>query len=242
MNDLQIFNYQDTPVRTVLVDDEPWFIASDLVGILEIGRVHDAVRGLDDDEKGTDTIRTLGGDQEVTIVSEAGMYSLVLRSRKPEAKTFRRWITHEVLPSIRKTGSFGETTPTGRELLAHAVLEAQKMLETKDEQIAVLEPKADAYDAFIDADGTYSVGNVAKMLGLSQNKLFDLMRNAGVMIAKGAMRNTPYQKYMHHFAVKAFEFERSDGTRGTSYTTRIQPSGVDFIRKKIGLEQPLLAV
>lgn len=242
MKDLQIFNYQDTPVRMVLVDDEPWFIASDLVGILEIGRVHDAVRGLDDDERGTDSIRTPGGEQEVTIVSEAGMYSLVLRSRKPEAKTFRRWITHEVLPSIRKTGGFGEIAPTGPELLAHAVIEAQKMLETKDEQIAVLEPKAEAYDAFIDADGTYSVGNVAKMLGLSQNKLFDLMRNAGVMIAKGAMRNTPYQKYMHHFAVKAFEFERSDGTRGTSYTTRIQPSGVDFIRKKIGLEQPLLAV
>lgn len=242
MKDLQIFNYQDTPVRMVLVDDEPWFIASDLVGILEIGRVHDAVRGLDDDERGTDSIRTPGGEQEVTIVSEAGMYSLVLRSRKPEAKTFRRWITHEVLPSIRKTGGFGEIAPTGPELLAHAVIEAQKMLETKDEQIAVLEPKAEAYDAFIDADGTYSVGNVAKMLRLSQNKLFDLMRNAGVMIAKGAMRNTPYQKYMHHFAVKAFEFERSDGTRGTSYTTRIQPSGVDFIRKKIGLEQPLLAV
>lgn len=130
--------------------------------------------------------------------------------------------------------------PTGPELMARAVIEAQQMLSAKDEQIAELEPKADAYDSFIDADGTYSIGNVAKMIGLSQNKLFDRLRNEEVLIAKGAMRNTPYQRYMHHFAVKAYEFERTDGTRGTSYTTRVQPSGVEFIRKKLGVDQPPL--
>lgn len=107
-------------------------------------------------------------------------------------------------------------------------------LEAKNKE---LEPKADAYDSFLDADGTYSVGNVAKMLGLSQNKMFDRLRSEGVLIAKGAMRNTPYQKYMHHFAVKAHEYERKDGTRGTSYTPRVQPSGIDFIRKKLGLSR-----
>lgn len=130
--------------------------------------------------------------------------------------------------------------PTGPELMARAVIEAQQMLSAKDDQIAELEPKADAYDAFIEADGTYSVGNVAKMIGLSQNKLFDRLRNEEVLIAKGAMRNTPYQRYMYHFAVKAFEFERTDGTRGTSYTTRVQPSGVEFIRRKLGVGQPPL--
>lgn len=105
-------------------------------------------------------------------------------------------------------------------------------LEAKNKE---LEPKADAYDSFLAADGTYSVGNVAKMLGLSQNKLFDRLRNEGVLIAKGAMRNTPYQKYMHHFHVKAHEYERKDGTRGTGYTTTVQPSGIDFIRRKLEL-------
>lgn len=108
-----------------------------------------------------------------------------------------------------------------------------KALEAKVEEI---EPKAEAYDSFMDSDGTYSVGNVAKMLGTSQNKLFTELRNHGVLIGKGHMRNTPYQQYMHHFAVKAYSYTRSDGNEGTSYTTRVQPSGVDFIRKKLKRE------
>lgn len=114
-----------------------------------------------------------------------------------------------------------------------------ELTEVVDRQRAELEaaaPKVEAYDTFIDADGTYSVGSVAKMLSRSQNKLFTDLRNAGVLISKGSMRNTPYQQYMHHFAVKAYNFTRSDGTEGTSYTTRVQPSGVDFIRRKLGAE------
>lgn len=107
-----------------------------------------------------------------------------------------------------------------------------KELESK---IAEDAPKVDAYERFLDGDGTYSVGAAAKILGRSQNKLFADLRNAGVLIAKGAMRNTPYQKYMHHFTVKAFDFERSDGTTGTSYRTRVQPSGMAFVARKLGL-------
>lgn len=97
-----------------------------------------------------------------------------------------------------------------------------------------LSPKAEAFDAFIDATGKYSVGAVAKMLGTSQNKLFRELRNVGVFIAKGSMRNTPYQQYMHHFEVKAHEFERNSGESGCSYTTYIQPSGIAFIARKLG--------
>lgn len=106
-------------------------------------------------------------------------------------------------------------------------------LEAKNKE---LEPKADAYDTFISGDGTYSVGNVAKMLGLSQNKLFDELRNHKILIAKGAMRNTPYQNYMHHFTVKAYDYERSNGERATSYTTRVQPNGINFIARKLGID------
>lgn len=117
-------------------------------------------------------------------------------------------------------------------------VEAREAMEAYAKE---LEPKGEAYDAFLSGDGTYSIGNVAKMHGLSQNKLFALMRSAGVMISKGAMRNTPYQRYMHHFAVKAYDFTRTDGTVGTSYTTRVQPSGVDFLRRKLSLTPATVA-
>lgn len=126
-------------------------------------------------------------------------------------------------------------TPTGPELMARALIEANNVLEAKDEKIAVLEPKADAYEAFMNADGTYSIGRVAKMLGRSQNKLFAELRNAGVLIAKGHMHNTPYQRYMHHFKVTPYSYERKDDTIGCSYTTTVQPSGVEFIRRKLGV-------
>ena len=111
--------------------------------------------------------------------------------------------------------------------------EALRLAADQADEIAELAPKAEAYDTFMDADGHYSVGAVAKMLGMSQQKLFDRLRNEGVLIAKGHMRNTPRAQYMHHFTVKAYEYTRSDGTHGTSYTTRVQPSGIDFIRKKL---------
>ncbi|MGJ4079230.1 phage antirepressor KilAC domain-containing protein [Corynebacterium macclintockiae] len=98
-----------------------------------------------------------------------------------------------------------------------------------------LEPKAEAYSSFIEADGKYSVGAVAKMLGIGQNKLFRELRNAGVFIAKGGMKNTPYQQYMRHFEVKAYTITHNSGAESVRHTTYVQPSGIDFIRKKLGL-------
>lgn len=138
-----------------------------------------------------------------------------------------------------KTREAETTAPmSGKELLARAVLEANATINELTRELADAQPKIAAYDRFMDADGVFAVGNVAKMLGLSQNKLFAELRNRGVFIAKGAMHNTPYQKYMHHFVVRPHEFERSDGSVGISYTTRVQPSGVEFIAKKLG--QPIL--
>lgn len=100
------FDFQGHEVRVVTVDGEPWWVAADVAAVLQIARVHSAVRGLDDDEKGAHTMRTPGGDQQLSIISESGLYSLILRSRKPDAKRFRRWVTHEVLPAIRRTGRY----------------------------------------------------------------------------------------------------------------------------------------
>lgn len=102
----QTFNFMGTDVRVVMKDDEPWFVASDVCTVLGVTNNRDALRILDDDEKGVGISDTNGGPQTVGIISEAGMYTLALRSRKPQAKPFRRWVTHEVLPAINRTGSY----------------------------------------------------------------------------------------------------------------------------------------
>lgn len=249
--ELMNFNYNDHEVRAVTVEGEPGFIAADICRVLGIGNPSQALSYLDEDERGLISNETPSGVQAMAFVTESGLYSLILRSRKPEAKPFKRWVTHEVLPSIRKHG--GYLTPAKvEEFLTDpdtiiqlatnlkeeraARVRAEKAQEAITSYARELEPKADNYDRFISGDGTYSVGTVAKMLGQSQNKLFTLLRNAGIFISKGPMRNTPYQQYMHHFAVKACDFHRSDDTTGTSYTTRVQPSGVDFVARKLGLQ------
>lgn len=105
-SDIQIFCYKAMPVRTVDVDGDTWFVAKDVADILEFEDATHAIRSLDEDEKGLRKMETPGGMQDMTIISEAGLYTLLMRSNKPEAKPFRRWVTHDVLPSIRKTGSY----------------------------------------------------------------------------------------------------------------------------------------
>ncbi|AHL70842.1 prophage antirepressor [Bacillus pumilus] len=108
MNQLQqIFNYQDQEIRTVIQDGQPWFVAKDLCEVLEIKNNRDALSRLDEDEKGVVLTDTLGGSQELAAVNEPGLYALILSSRKPEAKQFKRWITHDVIPTIRQTGQYG---------------------------------------------------------------------------------------------------------------------------------------
>jgi len=102
----KVFNYSDIEVRTVIKDGEPWFVAKDVCNVLELDNVTRAIERLDEDEKGLTSIQTLGGQQEVNMVTESGLYNLIFTSRKEEAKQFRRWVTNEVLPSIRKTGRY----------------------------------------------------------------------------------------------------------------------------------------
>lgn len=233
--DLMPFDYEGQTVRTVVIDGEPWFVLSDLARILGLSQFRKD--RLDEGVIRNHTLPTAGGAQQMTIVSEPGMYEVVIRSDKPEAVAFRRWITTDVLPTIRKTGGYGRidgASLTRLELIQIAMnAETERLaLEAENKELT---PKADAYDSFMDSTGFYSVGSVAKMLGRSQNWLFRELRNRGVLIAKGAMRNTPYQQYMRHFVVKAHDYARSNGEYGSSYTTYVQPSGIDFIRRKLGL-------
>jgi Prophage antirepressor len=236
MTDLQRFEFDETMVRTVDVDGQPWFVARDIATILGHASAKDAVRGLDDDQKGRHVVPTLGGSQEQTIISESGLYSVILRSRVPQAKPFRRWVTDEVLPSIRRTGTYTTQQTiqaTGSDLLALAVLEAQRMIEEKDEQLAIAAPKVAAFDDLMEASGLYSMEAAAKALGYGRNVLFRQMRRLGVLQGN----NLPYQKVMHHFEIKVGTYTDRGGQTHPTYTTWVKPSGLQYLRKRLDRAQ-----
>lgn len=176
MSKLDLFTYEGQQIRTVLVDGDPWFVAADVAAVLDMGNVHSSLALLDDDERGLHTVETLGGDQEQRTVSEAGLYSLILRSRKPEAKPFKRWITHQVLPQIRKTGGYGNVAQISRADLARMVLAAEvekaSAMEERDAaqgRVLQLEAPAAAWDRLASANGDYDVRQAAKLLSRDPN-------------------------------------------------------------------------
>ena len=105
-NALQVFDFNENAVRVIMKDDQPWFVAKDVCEILDIADAHTALRGLDSDEKDRQNLPTPGGEQDMSVINESGLYTLIMRSNKPEAKKFRKWVTSEVLPAIRKTGHY----------------------------------------------------------------------------------------------------------------------------------------
>lgn len=139
MNELQVFSYEETQVRTIHIDGEPWWVLADVCQVLDLGSPHKVADRLDDDEKGRTSIPTLGGIQQMTIVNEPGLYSVILRSDKPQAKPFFRWITHEVVPSIRKTGAYGVPKTTFG-LPAPRVATAKRILAQRNEILEEIIP------------------------------------------------------------------------------------------------------
>lgn len=247
-------DYQEQAVRVINDPDGPWFVAADVARILGYRDAANLTRRLDDDDRGTRLASTPGGRQMMAVISEAGLYAAILGSHVPGARGFKRWLTHEVLPSLRRTGTYSmapkaPSTLEGPELLARAVLEAQAVLAAKDEQIAsqarqieAAAPKTQAYDAFIAADDSLSIGTAAKMLGLGQNKLFEYLRETGVLIPSGHMRNTPYAQHAQHFKVIARTVETPDGMTRATYTTRINAEGVAWLQRRLARHQELQGV
>lgn len=125
MSNLSVFSFEKSPVRTILVSGAPWFSSADAGKILQLSNIRASVALLDDDEKGVNTIDTPGGKQEISIVSESGLYALIFKSRRPEAKKFRRWVTSEVLPAIRKTGSYSATLTPAEQLQIRKAISAR---------------------------------------------------------------------------------------------------------------------
>ena len=251
------YSYNDQPVRVLDIDGEPWFIAGDACAQLDLANVGQALAGLDDDEKGLVTITDgTPGNPNRSIISEAGLYSLILRSRKPEAKAFKRWVTHEVLPSIRKTGGYGNRELTPQELMARAVLAAQdtiKALEaTSDAQrarLALVEPKATAFDRWLSSNVDYSVGHVAKALAIAgaanigRTRLFaKLAELHWIYRESGAW--TPFQTQIDtgRLAVKlGTQLNTRTGEQFATVTVRITPKGAARLAVLLGVMEQTVA-
>ena len=236
MNELKIFeNEEFGQVRTVIKKDEPWFVASDICRALDLSNPSVAVSRLDEDER---TKFNLGRQGATNCVNEFGLYSLILASRKPNAKKFKRWITHEVLPSIRKTGGYIQVKDddSNEEILSKALLIAQKTIEERNARIQEMKPKELFANAVSTSETTILIGELAKILkgngmDIGQNRLFERLRQDGFLIKrKGTDYNAPTQKAMELglFRVKETAITHSDGHVTISKTTKVTGKGQQY--------------
>ncbi|MBU8983434.1 phage antirepressor [Bifidobacterium bifidum] len=259
-NEIQKFDFKGASLRT-LTDEagEPWFVAKDVCDILELTNPAVALQSLDDDEKTNLSNSYVWSEpgRRPLIISEPGLYRLVMRSRKPEAKEFQRWVTHEVLPQIRRTGGYIPTTDADDDMtiLAKAVMIGQRTMEAQKRKIAAqqtriveLEPKARFADAVAASDGTCLVGELAKMLrqngmDIGQNRLFRLLQADGYLGKSGSNRNVPTQRAMDLglFRIKETTVTHADGHTTVSRTPKVTGKGQRyFIDRYWGRAQPTL--
>ena len=235
MNEIRAFSSdQFGEVRTVTIDDEPWFVAADVCRALEISDTHKATDRLDADEKGQSSIPTLGGQQEMLVVNEPGLYSLVLGSRKPEAKAFKRWITHEVIPAIRKHGVYAVDELLNDPDTFIAALQALKEEREKNNRLSgkilELEPKASYYDLVLSCSNALPITIIAKDYGCSGKKMNQFLAAQNVQYKMGET----WLLYAEH-SDKGYTksdttvFTGSDGTQHSKVYTKWTQKGRLFI-------------
>lgn len=198
MNAIIQHSFESTPIRIEDRNGQPWFVAADICAALDIAKHRDAVGRLDDDERGLLIVDTPGGPQEVAAINESGLYALIMRSRKDAAKRFRKWVTAEVLPSIRRTGQYGAAT-AGIDLNDPSVLQRLLLQHTgramaSDARIAELQPQADALAALTETNGGLCITDAAKALGVQPKRLFLWLEyNAWIYRRSGARHWVGFQ-------------------------------------------------
>lgn len=246
MQELQIFkNEEFGEVRTVTIDNEPWFVGKDVAEAVGYSKARNAISAhvSDEDKKDAPIQGTQGGTQNMTIINESGLYALIFGSKLESAKRFKHWVTSEVLPTIRKTGGYQMQAPQGKELLALAVLEAKKTIEEQTAQIERMKPKEIFADAVATSHTAILIGDLAKLLKQNgvetgQKRLFVWMREHGYLIKrKGADWNMPTQKSMEMglFEVKESTVNNPDGSVRINKTTKVTGKGQQyFINKFLG--------
>lgn len=251
MNEIQEFYFNGDAVRTLLRDNEPYFVGKDVAEILGYSNPRDTLsKHVDSDDKGVAKCDTLGGTQKLTVINESGLYSLILGSKLPTAKKFKRWVTSEVLPTIRKHGAYmtdakAAAIVTDKGSLADLLQQAAEQLKRKDIQIEQMKPKALFADAVSTSDTPILVGELAKILhqngvSMGQNRMFRWLRDNGYLISrKGSDYNMPTQRAMELglFKIKENAITHSDGHVTITKTPKVTGKGqVYFVNKFVGEE------
>lgn len=244
MNDLRIFeNKEFGEIRTVVKDGEPWFVGKDVAEILGYTNPQKAVREhVDDDDRGVNEMDTPGRVQSVVVINESGLYSLILSSKLPNAKKFKKWVTSEVLPSIRKNGGYiaGQEIMSDDELMARALQVAQNKILERDKQIETMKPKAIFADAVAASHTSILIGDLAKLISqngvsIGQKRLFKWLRDNGYLIKReGSDRNMPTQRSMEMklFEVKESTISNPDGSVRITRTPKVTGKGQQYFVNK----------
>lgn len=244
MNDLKIFeNKEFGKIRTVIENGETWFIGKEVADILEYANTAKAIRDhVDEEDKLTERIVLSGQNREVIFINESGLYSLILSSKLPNAKKFKKWVTSEVLPSIRKNGGYiaGQETMSDDELMARALQVAQNKILERDKQIETMKPKAIFADAVAASHTSILIGDLAKLISqygvnIGQKRLFKWLRDNGYLIKReGSDRNMPTQRSMEMklFEVKESTISNPDGSVRITRTPKVTGKGQQYFVNK----------
>lgn len=250
MNNIQVFNNSEFgTVRTVEVNREPFFVGKDVTDILGYQNgSRDINRHVDEEDRHKIMLFDGNQDKETIVINESGLYSLVLSSKLPTAKKFKRWVTSEVLPAIRKTGGYigGAENMTEAEIMARAVLIGQRTIEEQkrkidnlQEEIAVNRPKVLFADAVSASHTSILVGELAKILrgngcNIGQNRLFERLRNDGYLMKCGTSKNIPTQRAMEMglFEIKEGSYINGNGANVITKTTKVTGKGQTFFVNK----------
>lgn len=240
MENIKIFeNPEFGSIRAVSIDNEPWFVGKDVASALGYGQgksLNNAIANhVHNEDKGVTKMMTPGGEQAMVMINESGLYALIFGSRLESSARFKRWVTSDVLPSIRKTGAYLSSDIDSEMLFKMAEAMAKKEQEIKllQAQKAIMEPKADFYDAVVESPDAIDMGAVAKVLdmGIGRNSIFRILREAGIL----QRDNLPYQKYVDlgYFRCIESKFSTPDGGQHINIKTVVHQKGLDFIRKVI---------
>jgi anti-repressor protein len=239
MNTITPFSFEGTPVRTVQIDGETQFVAADVCEALDIQNVAQAVTRLDDDER---SMFNIGRQGDAHVINESGLYRLILTSRKPEAKRFRKWVTGEVLPTIRKTGSYGKlAVPTAlstMDILTLAI-ESEKGRLAAVEQLAIASPKADALDRIAGADGSMCITDTAKAIKVQPKWLFSWMHaNDWIYKRAGNSKWVAHQSRLKsaHLDCEYVTIFRPDGTEKNIANVLVTAKGLAKLAELFGAE------
>ena len=242
MNEVQLFNFENHEVRILLLNNEPWFVGKDVAEVLGYAKPLNAIaQHVDkDDSLKQGLTDSLGRQQKTIFVNESGLYALIFGSKLESAQKFKRWVTSEVLPALRKTGQYQVKELSGSELMAKALIEAQSVLAAKDKQIEQMKPKVVFADAVATSHTSILVGELAKILkqngiDMGQKRLFAWLREKGYLIKRqGTDYNMPTQKAMELglFEIKEGSYVNGSGVNITTKTPKVTGKGQQYFINK----------